>query len=119
MGSFFATIHVDHPFEIPANGANRYKERTSIILAFESKEDGSIVLTEGYRLRKDSGPVTPHKVLRTAREIHGLSIQRACSRAYPTDIEGVVTYFDPSVRDTFVQDDTGGIFIFSPPNGQV
>jgi signal transduction histidine kinase/CheY-like chemotaxis protein len=34
-------------------------------------------------------------------------------------LRAVVTYFDPGVRDTFVQDSTGGIFMFFPNNGKL
>ena len=34
-------------------------------------------------------------------------------------IAGTVTYSDPSVRDTFVQDETGGIFVFAPTGGKL
>ncbi len=86
------------------------------VVAFASKEQGTHVLIEGARLTK--GAASQSKTLTNVREIQNLSIQEF-SRAHPAQIEGTVTYSDPSVNDTFVQDETGGIFIFSPTTGKL
>jgi len=51
-------------------------------------------------------------VLSTVAEVHALTPQEA-GRGYPVRLRGVVTYFDPTVPFTFLQDATGGIYINS------
>ena len=86
------------------------------IVAYASNEDGVAMLTEAQQAADASGALTRHLVLHTVKEIQRLSTE-ALSHSYPAQIVGTVTYSDPSVRDTFVQDDTGGIFVFSPTGG--
>jgi diguanylate cyclase (GGDEF)-like protein len=58
-------------------------------------------------------------MIATVRETHDLSVKEA-ARGYPIDLRVVVTFIDPTVIDAgrtgmFVQDATGGIFVFFSP----
>jgi signal transduction histidine kinase/CheY-like chemotaxis protein len=86
------------------------------IVAYATKENGPEILTEGEALVNASVAASPRSILHTVREIRNLSADEL-SHSYRVQITGTVTYSDPSVRDTFVQDETGGIFVFSPSAG--
>jgi len=86
------------------------------VVAFPSNENGAAILTEAQLVEDAAGAASHPPILRTVREIHRLSNEQL-SRSYPAQITGTVTYSDPSVRDTFVQDKTGGIFLFAPQAG--
>jgi signal transduction histidine kinase/CheY-like chemotaxis protein len=88
------------------------------IVAYASNENGTAILTEGQQVADAAVAATRHRVLHTVKEIHRLSAEEL-SHSYPVQIDGTVTYSDPSVRDTFVQDDTGGIFVFAPTGGNL
>ena len=60
----------------------------------------------GPRTRED-------KLLTTAKEVKSLSVEEAAS-SVPVHVRGTVTYFDPDQRLLFVQDETAGVFVFSP-----
>ena len=80
--------------------------------AFAEKENGTVILTEGSVV-DEGGKVQSHQALTNVAEIQRLSATEL-SRSREVLLEGVVTYSDPSVRDTFIQDETGGIFVFAP-----
>ena len=88
------------------------------IVAYVSNENGVAILTEGQQVAAAGVAATRHTVLHTVKEIHRLSAE-GLSHSYPVQIAGTVTYSDPSVRDTFVQDETGGIFVFAPTGGRL
>ena len=88
------------------------------LLAFVSREQGETILSEGVPLSKNSADDTPLRTLTTVSQIQNLS-NRELSQVRTAQIEGTVTYSDPSVNDTFVQDETGGIFIFAPTGGKL
>jgi len=52
-------------------------------------------------------------VLDTAKQVKSLNPDGAAS-SLPVHIRGIVTYFDPDRRFLFVQDETAGIFVYSP-----
>jgi signal transduction histidine kinase/CheY-like chemotaxis protein/HPt (histidine-containing phosphotransfer) domain-containing protein len=52
----------------------------------------------------------PTRVLETVASVHQLSPQEA-ARHHPVRLHGVVTYVDNVLKDAFVQDDTGGIYV--------
>jgi signal transduction histidine kinase/CheY-like chemotaxis protein len=54
-----------------------------------------------------------NKLLTTAKEVKSLSVEEAAS-SMPVHVRGTVTYFDPDGRLLFVQDETAGIFVYSP-----
>ena len=87
------------------------------LVAFVSQENGAKILTEGWGV-DDENASTANRVLTKVKEIQNLTSQEL-TRGYHVQIEGTVTYSDPSVRDTFVQDETGGIFVFSPTGGNL
>ncbi len=88
------------------------------IVAYASLENGVPILTEAQQVTDVSMATTRHLILHTVKQIQRLSAE-GLSHSYPVQIVGTVTYSDPSVRDTFVQDDTGGIFVFSPEGGNL
>jgi signal transduction histidine kinase/CheY-like chemotaxis protein len=88
------------------------------LVAFASYEDGVVSLTEAQRSADAAAATTRRKTLHTVKEIQQLSPEEL-SHSYPVQITGTVTYSDPSVRDTFVQDSTAGIFVFSPSGGSL
>jgi signal transduction histidine kinase/DNA-binding response OmpR family regulator len=51
------------------------------------------------------------QVMTTVARVDTLSVAEA-AEGLPAHFQGVVTYYDPVARDTFVQDETGGIFLF-------
>lgn len=55
-------------------------------------------------------------VLTHADQVNGLSIEQA-KQAYPAVIRGVVTYGDVKLGHIFVQDSTGGTFVYFDPTG--
>ena len=56
-------------------------------------------------------PTDKLPVLTRVEEIHKLSSQEA-DRSYPVQVHGVVTYYDPDWSLFFLQDATGGIYIY-------
>jgi len=62
-----------------------------------------------------AGPTRP---LTTVAQIHALS-SRLAARSLPVELHAIVTYYEPTEGQVFVQDATGGIYIASPPNPPV
>ena len=87
------------------------------VVAFVSRESAGNVLVDASLLERDIS-TSPPKALTTVKQIQHLSSEEL-NRGLPVEIMGIVTYSDPSVRDTFVQDQTGGIFVFSPTGGNL
>ena len=90
------------------------------LLAFVSQEDGAPVLAEAQPspndVTRDSlRRIEPLTTVGQIRRLSNVEVQRN-PRAH---LQGVVTYSDPSVRDTFIQDSTGGIFVFAPDGGKL
>ncbi len=88
------------------------------IVAYASKENGVAILTEAQQVADATVAATRRPILHTVKEIQRLSAEEL-NHSYPARITGTVTYSDPSVRDTFVQDETGGIFVFAPTGGNL
>jgi signal transduction histidine kinase/DNA-binding response OmpR family regulator len=112
-------VFTDSTGNIPLrpNGAHDLATGRALdIIAFAANDDGARSLTEAQQVAEAgaSHQLTLHKV----KEIQRLSMEEL-GRAHPAQIVGTVTYSDPSVRDTFVQDETGGIFVFSPSDGSL
>lgn len=55
-------------------------------------------------------------VLTKVQQIRGLSPEEA-TKGYPVRLKAVVTFYDPSLPDLFIQDSTGGIWVDVPPGG--
>jgi len=64
----------------------------------------------GRQSDKSSTPDANLPTLTTVAQVHGLPVE-AAKRKYPVHLRGVVTYFDPDWRSTFVQDETAGIYM--------
>jgi hypothetical protein len=88
------------------------------IVAYASNENGGLILTEAQQVADASAAAARRLKLHTVQEIQRLSSEEL-NHGYPAQIRGTVTYSDPSVRDTFVQDETGGIFVFAPSGGSL
>jgi len=88
------------------------------VAAFVALEKGTPTLVEAVSADENSEKVDQRKTLSTVQQIQSLS-PKELSRNYPAQLEGTVTYSDPSVRDTFIQDSTGGIFVFAPAGGKL
>jgi hypothetical protein len=88
-------------------------------LCFAGEEGGARVLSfctvwDGVRERRDTGPLP---VLATIGRVKELSEAQA-SLGYPVHLQAVVTYHNPEAKNTFVQDRTGGIFVYFPNDPQ-
>jgi len=85
------------------------------VLCFLDEDHGapsvsSCAVLDWARERRTPTPLT---VLTTVRQVKELSEDEA-RRAYPVQLRAVVTYHNPVAINTFVQDQTGGIFVFFP-----
>ena len=88
------------------------------IAAFVSAEDGGPVLIEAAEIDDAADKPDIRRVLTTVGEIQRLSTVEL-SQGYEADLQGVVTYSDRVARDTFIQDETGGIYVFPPSHGKL
>ncbi|HXN49198.1 MAG TPA: hypothetical protein VN893_21270, partial [Bryobacteraceae bacterium] len=83
------------------------------VLCFVGQQHGELALT-GCSVREraleDRSPV-PLPVLTTVNQVKQLSEDEA-RRAYPVHLRAVVTYHNPVTTNTFLQDRTGGIYVF-------
>jgi signal transduction histidine kinase/DNA-binding response OmpR family regulator len=95
------------------------------VLGFPSLDKSNTVLEDAI-FRVDVTGESPHvtdqssdqatdrtlPLLSTVDQVHGLSPDEA-RRKYPVRLRGVVTFFEPAIPYAFLQDSTGGIFIFA------
>ncbi len=88
------------------------------IAAFVSEENGKPMLIEGSIIDDETPKTGISRVFTTVGEMQRLSTVEL-SRGHQAQLEGVVTYADPIARDTFIQDKTGGIYLFSPSSGKL
>jgi signal transduction histidine kinase/ActR/RegA family two-component response regulator len=86
------------------------------LLAFVSDEDGTPILIQAVPFPVAESVLSPVASPQTVSEIRHLTNQEV-ERNPKAHLRGVITYSDPSVRDTFIQDETGGIFMYAP-NGR-
>ena len=97
----------------PAPSESIEDDRLLDVLCFVGQEQGAPVLTACAALdsaRERPNPA-PLPVLTTVGQIRELSQDQA-RLAYPVHLRAVVTYNNPVVPNTFVQDQTGGIYLF-------
>jgi PAS domain S-box-containing protein len=97
----------------PAPSESIEAGRALDVLCFVDEADGAPVLTSCAVLdwaREQRNPA-PLPVLTTVRQVRELSEDQA-RRAYPVHLRAVVTYHNPALTNTFVQDQTGGIYLF-------
>ena len=72
---------------------------------------GAIALfTAGSSHGQTSPPVAKLRTITALAEIHSLAPEEA-RRGYPVHLQAVVTYFEPTSPDFFIQDKTGGIWV--------
>ena len=55
------------------------------------------------------------QLLTTVAQVHALPSGMA-AKGLPVELHAIVTYYEPTEGQVFVQDATGGIYIVSPPN---
>jgi diguanylate cyclase (GGDEF)-like protein len=55
------------------------------------------------------------QLLTTVAQVHALS-SRMAAKGLPVELHAIVTYYEPTEGQVFLQDATGGIYIVSPPN---
>lgn len=55
------------------------------------------------------------QLLTSVAQVHALS-SRIAAKGLPVELHAVVTYYEPTEGQVFLQDATGGIYIASPPN---
>ncbi len=103
---------------IPSPATDLQPVAQTDLLAFVSREDAQPLLTDAQPLQQAIFSSRNQKIPSTVGEIRQLSNDDV-ERNPTVHIHGVVTYSDPSVRDTFVQDSTGGIFVFAPDGGRL
>ena len=65
------------------------------------------------RLGPEHQPVAKATVLASVAEVHALSAEDA-GRSIPVRVRATVTYFNPLSGTFFLQDSTGGTFVYSP-----
>ena len=58
---------------------------------------------------------SPAQVLTTAAAVRNLTAAEA-ERHYPVKLHGVVTFYDDALYSRFIQDETGGIYLFEATN---
>jgi hypothetical protein len=89
------------------------------VLCFAGEQQGARVLTactvlDEARERRNTGPLP---VLTTIGKVKELSEAQA-GQGYPVHLRAVVTYHNPVAKNTFAQDQTGGIFVYFPNDPQ-
>ena len=85
------------------------------VLAYAAADNGVARLADAMVGAPDRAGMRPRetRLLTTAKQVKSLTPEEAAS-SLPVRIRGTVTYFDPDYRFLFVQDETAGIFVFSP-----
>lgn len=84
---------------------------------------GKVLLGQADPSSAHSGPgaisasVSPH-LLTTTAQVHALSATDAAKRL-PVELHAIVTYYEPTEGQVFVQDPAGGVYIVSPANPPV
>jgi PAS domain S-box-containing protein len=89
------------------------------ILGFVAHERGALVLTECTvpDWDQERRGASPLPVLTTASQVKDLPEDRARLR-YPVHLRAVVTYRNPAANNTFMQDETGGIYVYLRPRAE-
>ena len=82
------------------------------VTGFLQRERNTPVLTEASMVQQET--YAPVGALRSVHDIHALS-SREAARGLPVAIQGVVTCFHKDHNVFFVQDDTGGIYVYGTP----
>ncbi|MBI4908877.1 MAG: response regulator [Acidobacteria bacterium] len=82
------------------------------VYGFALKEDGLVIAEATTGASIPSGVPGGGKLqtLTKTKQVHELNAEQS-AREYPVRLEGVITYFDPVLHTTFLQDDTGGIYV--------
>ena len=83
------------------------------LLCFVGQEHGTLPLTDCsvWDQARAERILAPLPALTTVDQVKQLSEDEA-RRAYPVHLRGVVTYHNPISTNTFLQDGTGGIYVF-------
>ena len=78
------------------------------------------IVSAGRTATAQSGPGSKSatgqpQVLTTVAQVHAVSDKDA-AKGLPVELHAIVTYYEPTEGQVFVQDATGGVYIVSPPN---
>ena len=103
----------------PARSGSIEAGRILDVLCFAGAEREARVLTycsvlDEVREQRNAGPLP---VLTTIGKVKELSEAQA-TLGYPVHFRAVVTYHNPEAKNTFTQDQTGGIFVYFPADPQ-
>jgi len=89
------------------------------VVAYASEEQGQPILVEGQSIQRAWWWRSQLRdVLTTVGQIRQLSNEEV-ERNPKVHLRAVVTYSNPGARQTFVQDSSGGIFVFPPTGGKL
>ncbi len=90
-------------------------QKSSLLLVFVAA-----IALSGQTATAPHAPVSPASsapppLLTTVAQVHALP-NRLAAQGLPVELHAIVTYYEPTEGQVFVQDATGGIYIASPPN---
>jgi hypothetical protein len=88
-----------------------------LVLCFGKALLGQTNPLPGHAGQGLSPGVSPH-LLTTVAQVHALSVTDA-AKGLPVELHAIVTYYEPTEGQVFVQDPTGGVYIASPANPPV
>jgi len=88
-----------------------------LVLCFGKALLGQTNPLPGHAGQGLSPGVSPH-LLTTVAQVHALSATDA-AKGFPVELHAIVTYYEPTEGQVFVQDPTGGVYIASPANPPV
>lgn len=89
-------------------------QKSSLALVLIALCFGTTLLAQPARAT-GSQTSAPSQLLTTVAQVHAVSASDA-AKALPVELHAIVTYYEPTEGQVFVQDSTGGIYIVSPPH---
>jgi len=89
-------------------------QKSSLALVLLVSCFGNVLPAQTAEVPNPPGAASP-QVLTTVAQIRALPRPLA-AKGLPVELHAIVTYYEPTEGQVFVQDATGGIYIASPPN---
>jgi len=89
-------------------------QKSSLALVLIALCFGTTLLAQPARATGSQTSPAP-QILTTVAQVHAVSAGDA-AKALPVELHAIVTYYEPTEGQVFVQDSTGGIYIVSPPH---
>jgi diguanylate cyclase (GGDEF)-like protein len=89
-------------------------QKSSLALVLIALCFGTTLLAQPARATGSQTSAAP-QILTTVAQVHAVSAGDA-AKALPVELHAIVTYYEPTEGQVFVQDSTGGIYIVSPPH---